>query len=190
MLVYNAFKLQLEANDLLRKQIKKQEEEQIKSQNRDYILGLFNLIKEEISSFSIVKLVKSGEVTEDPEYTGNKAFRMISLALTQQGEAKETVYDLKSFYSLIRLIYNFLLDLDKTELKITDLTFFVQGVSHLYHSRIGYNIAPMKEVLQDEKVITDENRNYVKLALEMHTRIDSLINKINARINDQNNTNS
>lgn len=145
VLVYFAFLVQLDANNLIFQQIKDEKDEQKINQNRSYVFEIFKLLKDELYSFSIMEEKRLGWNDNERyvmvEYKGLQAIdKMLSnLMHDHEGFGTES-YKLKEFQNIIELFKKFLSILDETELNHLDKKYFLESIEYMYSSKIKASI--------------------------------------------------
>ena len=180
VLVYFAFLVQLDANQLIFQQIKEEKSEQKINQNRNYVFEIFKLLKEELYSFSITEEKRIGrsssETTVMVEYKGLEAIEkmLYNLMHDHEGFGSE-VYKLKEFQNIIELFKKFLTTLKETQLNQIDKKYFLESVEYMYTSKIKSSLEELIKPCDDCGKI--HNGDPTKLN-ELSAGIESIIEEI------------
>lgn len=180
ILVYFAFLVQLDANQLIFQQIKDEKDVSKLNQNRNYVFEIFKLLKEELYSFSILKekRIGRGERYVMVEYKGLKAIEEMLLELMEEHDddknSRKSI-KLKEFENIIELFKKSLTILHETKLNDIDKKYFLESIEYMYSSKIKSSL--------DELIIPCENCGKVHYGnpeklTELNTEIENSINEI------------
>lgn len=175
ILVYFAFRAQVDANTLVHQQISDEKLEREINQNRNFVFERYKQLKEEFSSFTVQDINILGE--RRGKLKGYAALQKVFFSMLYvSGRFSVAPYELKQFNKMIELIEDFPLLVQETTLKQSDRDFFLDDIEYLYLSKIKTSIEQV--ISESSKIGTPDEINEGNLFILMN-RIERFI--INAR---------